>query len=112
MLLLLCQAAVAAQACAHGFVSDGPATAAPCHEAKNETGSTGGTPAAVSVCDAPAAAADASKLPIFDITDFPVLAVGRVDIAPSLRWNSVGLHAVDAVCHSPPLTLLYCRLLN
>ncbi|MDB5863629.1 MAG: hypothetical protein JWO70_1435 [Betaproteobacteria bacterium] len=112
MLLLLCQVAFAAQACAHSFASAAPAMVAPCHEAMGDAGGATDSPGAASICEASKAVADGSRLPIADITDFPALTVAQVDIlTPRWSTSSPGPTAT-AVCHSPPLTLLHCRFLN
>ena len=112
VLLLLCQTAFAAQACGHGFVSDNAsAVSAPCHETMEDSRSVPQEPAAVSACDAPKAVAEAVKIPVLSVTDFPALPLVRYEPAP-VKLASLAPHAVHAVCHSPPLTLLHCRLLN
>jgi hypothetical protein len=111
VLLLLCQTAFAAQACGHDFVSTNPSTASvPCHEGMDEGGSMPHTPAAASACDAPKAVAEAVKVPVFSITDFPALPIAHESVAPVTRLSFTPL--VRAACHSPPLTLLHCRFLN
>jgi hypothetical protein len=112
VLLLLCQVAFAAQACAHDFASAAPAMAAPCHEAMGDAGGASDSPGAASICEAAKAVADTSKLPIADITDFPALTVAQVGILTP-RWSTSSPRpTTTAVCHSPPLTLLHCRFLN
>jgi hypothetical protein len=113
VLLLLCQAALAAQACGHMFVPQSPAAPVPCHESMDGAGSMQHTPAAVSDCDAPKAIAAAVKIPVFSVTDFPPLPLllAYQDAEPVVRLSFTP-HAVPALCHSPPLNLLHCRFLN
>ena len=111
-LLLLCQVAFAAQACANGIGSVGsaPAAQAPCHGVGAEDAS--GVPAATPSCEASNALADSAKLPIFDVTDWPAVAIARLIEPYPLANLASAPQAVNAVCHSPPLSILHCRLLN
>ena len=87
-----------------------PAMTAPCHEAMAE-GSSPGEPAAATTCDAAKAAGENVKNPILAVTDLPALPAAQPKVA-ALRVVSNTSRDVSAVCHSPPFTLLHCRLLN
>jgi hypothetical protein len=69
VLLLLCQVAFAAQACAHSFAPAATAMAAPCHEAMGDAGGASDSPGAASVCEAAKAVADGSTFPLANLTD-------------------------------------------
>jgi hypothetical protein len=113
VLLLLCQTAFAAQACGHGFVSDNAsAVSAPCYEAMDDSQSVPKDPAALSDCDAPKAIAEAVKVQVLSITDFPALQLARYEPAPvRLAW--LAPHAVHAtqrtvLAAGPPKSILFC----
>ena len=109
LLLVLCQTAFAAQACAADFARPGTtAASAPCHDAADTDSS---VPAhAASACEATKAVADPVKLPAFSIADTPAIIVAFH--APTAGNPSLAIQHVHAVCHSPPLTVLHCRFLN
>ena len=100
LMLLGCQTAAAAEACAHGFTS-APAkiAATPCHEA--ETGAPADEAPAAGACQAAKAIADQVKAPVFTLADLPSVLVAYLETAePTIAVRS--LHAVSAVCSSPP----------
>lgn len=109
VLLLLCQTAFAAQACAHTIKSVQPGSiAAPCHESSAENTGTH-TPAATS-CEATKAVPDAAKVPVLALADLPTMLVAYEQAARPGTLSRV--QYVQAVCHSPPLSILHCRFLN
>src|SRR5687767_8853457 len=111
ILLLLCQTAFAAQACAHGMsAASAESASAPCHETADERGSPAKEAPASSACEAATAVPDTVKLPLVAVTDLPSLPVVYVMRAP--HSASQREPASLAVCHSPPLSLLHCRFLN
>ena len=113
MLLLMCQTAFAAQACTHVFTSAAAdAISAPCHETPSESASPERqAPAASTSCEVAKVLPDGSKLPVFALSDLDSVAVAYLDAPPALR-TSRALQTVQAVCHSPPLSILHCRFLN
>jgi hypothetical protein len=113
VLLLLCQTAFAAQACAHSFApAIADAASAPCHETPSDAGMPAKqAPAVATGCEAAKAVADPAKLTVFAVTDLPaVLLTYYESAAPTIA--SVAPQTAQAVCYSPPLSILHCRLLN
>lgn len=110
LLLVLCQTAFAAHACAHTIAPAAPdSNAAPCHEAAS-TASPERLPAP-GVCEAAKALPDAGKVYVLAITDLPAIPVAYENVAAA-DARAAPAHAVRAVCHSPPLSILHCRLRN
>jgi len=110
ILLLLCQTAFAAQACAHTVTPAQPAgITAPCHEPAGDA--TGKQVPASTTCDAATALPDAAKVPVLAVTDFPAILVAYEHAAVP-GTASRGAQRVRPVCHSPPLSILHCRFLN
>ena|SRR5687767_2048354 len=109
LLLLLCQTAFAAQACAHNIApAQTEGIVAPCHEASDaHTGKP--HPPAVG-CEATKALPDAAKVPFLALADLPTMLVAYEQA--STRRTRPRIQYVQAVCHSPPLSTLHCRLLN
>src|SRR5215208_6483019 len=111
ILLFLCQAAFAAQACAHRMSAASVESAsAPCHETADSADPPAKQAPVSSACEAAKAVPDAVKLPVVAVTDFPSLSV--VYLMPASDGTSQRDPAALAVCHSPPLNLLHCRFLN
>ena len=109
-MLLLCQTAFAAQACAHNVTPpQAEGIVAPCHESAG--GDTGKQVPASATCDAATALADVAKVPVLAVTDLPAIPVDYVETAVP-GTPSRGAQRVQAVCYSPPLSILHCRLLN
>jgi hypothetical protein len=109
VLLLLCQTAFAAQACAHAVRDAQPESiAAPCHEAASEN--TGNRVPAASSCEATKALPDSAKVPVLDLADLPTMLMAYEQAA--LPGTPSRIQYVQAVCHSPPLSILHCRFLN
>jgi hypothetical protein len=111
LLLLACQVAFAAEACANSIGRTSENTAAmPCHDAADERGSPAGQAPAVSGCEASKAVADPVKVPVFALADLRAVLVTYLQpIAVAAVTRAL---APQAVCSSPPLTILHCRLLN
>jgi hypothetical protein len=110
ILLLLCQTAFAAQACAQTVTPVQPVgIAAPCHESPSDNA---GKRIPVSTsCEAANALPDSAKMPVLAVTELPTILVAYEPAAVSgTPWH--GAQRVEAVCHSPPLSILHCRLLN
>ena len=111
LMLLLCQTAFAAQACAHTVTPAQPESIAmPCHGAPAGD-DTGKQLPASTTCDAATALPDVAKVPVLAVTDLPAVLVAYVETAVP-GTPSRGTQRVQAVCHSPPLSILHCRLLN
>jgi hypothetical protein len=114
LLLLMCQTAFAMRACAHTFV---PATAdtmsAPCHEtSEGSSAPEKQAPAASASCEVANALPDAAaKVPVVAIGDLPAVAVTYLQL-PAPPRSARALQTVQAVCYSPPLSILHCRFLN
>ena len=109
VVLVLCQTAYAAQACAADFMHGSATTAAaPCHDTADAD--SGVPPRAASACEATKAVADPVKPPVFGISDLPPVDVATY--APAAGVTSLVPRHVQAVCYSPPLTILHCRFLN
>jgi hypothetical protein len=111
VLLLLCQAAFAAQACSAGFVAKQNTDIAPCHETIPNSSNVPDNPAAVSVCEASKAVAESAKHSMLAVTDLPALPVAYADFVP-FAPKARPVQTIAVVCHSPPLTALHCRYLN
>ena len=112
MLLLLCQTAFAAQASAHGFTSQvATSVGAPCHEMAGDGSDAPPGPAAASTCEVSKAVAEAVKVPALSVTDMPVVALVRYEIA-DVRLSSYAQRTIVIACSAPPLNLLHCRFLN
>jgi hypothetical protein len=111
IVLVLCQAVSAAQACAYPAQS-ARAEVSPCHEGHTpDLHGAPEAPAPHSACDTAKAYSESVKIPVLSIADLPVLAVVYGEL-PRLSLASDATQAAHAVCYSPPLTLLHCRLLN
>ena len=106
VLLLLCQTAFAARVCMLVPDTASAATAAPCHGAAEPEQAP-----APSVCDAGKATADPVQIQVPALADLPAVRIVYADAAESVVANGP-TGPVHADCHSPPLTLLHCRLLN
>jgi hypothetical protein len=109
VLLLLCQTAALAQSCLMAPATQGKTSAAsmPCHTASE--GDTSHQPSTASMCDASIALAEIAKAGVFPLADIPVLVIATHDFVPRLY---IGIpRASQAVCSSPPLSVLHCRFL-
>ena len=113
ILLLLCQTAFAAQVCAHTLAPALPenSAAAPCHEVSGESTTPTQQLPASSVCEAANALPDAAKVPVFALADLPSIVVAYEPFAARADTTARG-QTVQAVCYSPPLSILHCRFLN
>jgi hypothetical protein len=114
LLLLMCQTAFAVQACAHKFVPAITDTmSAPCHETSDGSSAPDDkAPAAATSCEVANAVPDAAaKVSVFALADLPAVAVTYLQLPAPPRSARV-LQTVQAVCHSPPLSILHCRFLN
>lgn len=110
VLLLLCQTAFVAQACAHTIAPAAPeSNAAPCHEAAANTASP--ELPAPSMCEAAKALPDAGKVHVVALTDLPAISIAY-ERASAADAVTLAAQAVRPVCHSPPLSILHCRLRN
>lgn len=111
LLLLACQVAFAAEACASSMRGMSESMAAmPCHDAEGEHGSPVDQAPATSGCQAGKAVADPVKTPVFALADLPAMRVTYLErVVSSSAARTVPAHVV---CSSPPLTILHCRLLN
>jgi hypothetical protein len=109
LLLVLCQTAFAAQACASDLASSGTTTAAaPCHETADTDSN---APArAASGCDAPQVVTDPVKIQLLGILDLRAVSAEELTFSPQIA--SLATQHVQAVCYSPPFTILHCRFLN
>lgn len=113
ILLLLCQTAFAAQACVYSFA---PATAdvvsPPCHEIAGDAAAPAKQlPAAATSCEAAKAVAEPAKVSLIAVTDLPpILLAFAWNAAPAMQ--SLTSQTPQAVCFSPPLSILHCRLIN
>ena len=108
LLLVMCQTAFAAQACGADLTRTNPTpAAAPCHEAADADSNV--PPRAASGCEAPTAVADPVKIPIFGLSDIPAVIVAIYE--PAAEFTSLAPQHVQAVCYSPPFTILHCRFL-
>lgn len=110
--LLLCQTAMAANAC---FMSSAQPDKAlesitmPCHTAAADS-APAQQPAASSSCDAAQALSKTPDVSAFPPAALPPLLVAIYDPALVLRSFS-GVHGAAAVCSSPAFTVLHCRFL-
>jgi hypothetical protein len=112
LLLLMCQTAFATQACAHNVVPAAADTMSePCHESSAESGTPEQAPAASTTCAVANALPDAAKVPVIALGDLPAVAVTYLKLPAPARSARV-LQTVQAVCYSPPLSILHCRFLN
>jgi hypothetical protein len=112
LLLLLCQAASAAQACVHAPVASDLAAAPPCHNVgENDHSNTPSSPASASVCDAAKAVGEATKIPVLALAQLPVIAI-TYSQPPAQAMRSHAPDTIRAVGYSPPLSILHCRFLN
>ena len=85
----------------------------PCHDAGDVEPMTPAqhAPTAASGCETGKALADTAKVPVPNLMDFPVALVSFGE--PRVPALSAGAPViVQAVCTSPPLRILQCRLLN
>jgi hypothetical protein len=112
VLLLLCQTAFAAQACAHQSArAEATAASPPCHEVAESHGSTAPhAPASVASCDLAKASADPAKVQVYAVTDLPPVLTTKDQVV--LGVSSPAQQVVHALCYSPPLSILHCRFLN
>jgi hypothetical protein len=113
LLLLICQTAFATQACAHSFApAPADSMSAPCHETSAESGTPEKqAPAASTGCAVANALTDVAKVPVFALSDLPAVLVTYLPLPAPLR-STRALQTVQAVCYSPPLSILHCRFLN
>ena len=112
MLLLLCQAAVAAQAC----MSVAPATAKaaftqPCHEAGSQSGNMAGHGVHEAYCTAQYASAGIAKPDVMAPSGIAVLTA-RLDQPLLVARAGPLLVPLTARADSPPLPILHCCLRN
>jgi hypothetical protein len=113
ILLLLCQTAFAAQACAH-TAQAAPAeslSATPCHDQSGDSTTPTKQLPTASTCESANALPDAANIPVFALTDLPSIVVAYEPFA-ARAGTAVRGQDVQAVCYSPPLSVLHCRFLN
>ena len=76
LLLLMCQTAFAAQACAHTYQpAAADAMSAPCHETSGDSTAPETPPAASASCGVANALPDAAKVPVFALSDLPAVII-------------------------------------
>ena len=111
ILLLWCQSLYAMQACAAlAGAAKAAAAAAPCHHDASDGSHDEHGRTAATGCEIAKAFAKELKLPVLDsgaLVALPVCSRPAGACAPPFIHGDV-----RAVSHSPPLTLLHCRLLN
>jgi hypothetical protein len=110
VLLLLCQVAFAAQACAR-YATAGADAIASCHHSAADADSTEPATVARSSCESPALAAEGVSLPLVAVTAFASVAIAPA-LAITLPSRERAALATATPCHPPPLTVLHCRFLN
>ena len=113
ILLLLCQTAFAAQACAHTLApaQTESSSAAPCHGMSGDSTTPTQQAPTTTACEAANALPDPAKVPVFALSDLPSIVVAYEPF--SARAGATRREqAVQAVCYSPPLSILHCRFLN
>jgi hypothetical protein len=113
LLLLMCQTAFAAQACAHSFApAPADSMSAPCHETATDSSVPEEQAPAISPsCAVANGLPDAAKVPVIALFDLPAVAVTYLK-RPAPPRSTRALQTVQAVCYSPPLSILHCRFLN
>jgi hypothetical protein len=111
MVLMLCQAAFIAQACAK-IGAAGEVAVSPCHA----TGDTNvPAPAGDHVrpgCEAPALTAEAVSVPFGAGIFFVAVSISLQPFHISDGAPSIGLRGQKTHCRPPPFTILHCRFLN
>lgn len=111
VLLLLCQAAFALQVCHGNAARQDISAAGPCQTGIDEGDFGSHLPKPPETCQVAKAFAEPLKIPVLATVDLPVMAV-HYDERAIARQPQYRSHAIQAACHSPPLTLLHCRFLN
>ncbi|HYC48242.1 MAG TPA: hypothetical protein VED01_22440 [Burkholderiales bacterium] len=113
VLLLVCQTAFAVQACAYSASASEPASfnAPPCHEVEAPASGAPAVPQMAAACDAGKAVFDGAKLQIPPVADLAAIRIAYVDTGARASCAR-SAQLVQAVCYSPPLSILHCRLLN
>jgi hypothetical protein len=110
MVLLLCQAALAARACANYTVSPSAASV-PCHQGSGEADPLAPPEHTMSACEAPALYAESANPSIAAVTALPALLLAPfVPVTSNTRERDTP--AGHAPGRPPPLTILHCRFLN
>ena len=112
IMLLVCQTAFAAQACALPSAGTTSTAVAPCHhDGDGANTDTPTTPFVTGACETGKAIGDAAKVQVYALADLPAVAVtyGHADFGAIAAGTT---QLVRAACHSPPLSILHCRLLN
>jgi hypothetical protein len=111
LLLLLCQTAFAAQACARSFANaQGDAPPACDESAGHAQDHRKSSSTAADVCPSGKAIGAAAKVEVHSLTELPAITVSYSDAIAVVTASATP--AVPAFCHSPPLTVLHCRFLN
>ena len=109
MLLLLCQAALAARACAN-YLAPAAKAAASCHDGMGKADPAAPLPETMPAC-APALSAEGPSLSIVAVTALPALLLAApAPATPNARERDTP--ARHARGRPPPLTVLHCRFLN
>ena len=110
LMLLACQVAFAAAACANGVRESESTAAMPCHHEEGDRGSPVDTAPAAGGCQAGKAVAEPAKVPVFALADLPAVVVTYLE--PVALDAAARTHHAHFVSSSPPLPILHCRLLN
>jgi hypothetical protein len=111
LLLLLCQAAFAAQICAQQAAARVDGTGPSCHHAADSQDST--VPATATSgggCEAPALTGHAVDMPLLAVTALPALLIYTEPMAAALG-RARDVLALEPHCRPPPLSILHCRFL-
>jgi hypothetical protein len=110
LLLLLCQAAFAAQICAQQVAAKAERPLSSCHHAaESDDGSVPPADQSGGGCEAPALTGQhAVDLPILAVTALPALPIDAQSPAPSFAGAPAAL-AFEPHCRPPPLSILHCR---
>jgi hypothetical protein len=110
-LLLLCQAAFAAQLCAQQVAARADATFPSCHHAGEPENSTvPPTENSGGGCEAPALTGHAIDLPVLAVTGLPPLFIDSTAFATAVA-RAPDARLAEVHCRPPPLSILHCRFL-
>lgn len=110
LLVVLCQAAFIAQACAN--VASGGDLAADCHSPAETDSRSSGHDRLSPACEAPALTADPVTTPLIAPMSLLFVAIGQHALQAPARTAPLPLQFREAQCRPPPLTILHCRFLN
>lgn len=112
MLLVLCQAAFIAQACAKAGAAADMAAVVPCHSSDETHAPSPSGDHVRPGCEAPALTAEPVSVSFAALGAISAITTSLQTLHVAEDASSVSLRGQEPHCRPPPLTILHCRFLN